>query len=148
MATANKRPPMMGVSIYRGNTQLGKAAGLTIEDTTVCLGFGIIDRFEVLRYLAPHVARDLIGEKSIPNIPPIVLYCDPSSIKGRKKKAGEGTIRITIQPQSIEVIPMPGQNLSLKYLKGTIVGPIEVGVDTPEQVITDTPVASGATVLY
>jgi hypothetical protein len=82
-------------------------------------------------------------------MPPLELYCDPSSIKGKKKKGEDkGTIRITIKPHSIEVIPMPGQNLSLKSLKGKVIGSMEVGVDIPEQAVANTPVASGATVLY
>lgn len=156
MTTKGKRSPMMGVSIYRGNTLLGKAVDLTIDGDEVYLGLGIIDRFEVLRYLAPHVARDMIGEKSI-DMPPIELYCDPSCIVYRTNKVGkkktpnkgEASItRIIVKPHSIEVIPMPGQNLSLKSLKGKVIGSMEVGVDIPDQVVIDTPVASGATVLY
>lgn len=123
----------MGIQIYKGQTLLGKAIEVTVEGNAVSIGMGIIDRFEVLRYLHPRVARDLIGEKPITDMPSLTLYCEPSSIK-TKKKLGEGTTRITFKPETIEVIPMPGQNLSLKLFKGTMVGNMESGVGVPDVV--------------
>lgn len=128
-----KKPVMMGISIYRGQTPLGKAIDLTVEGTVVTIGLGVIDRFEVLRYLSPRVARDLIGEKGIADMPSLTLYCEGSSIK-TKKKVGEGISRITFKPETIEVNPMPGQNLTLKSFKGTLVGNIESGVAIPDMV--------------
>lgn len=155
-----KRPAMMGISIYSGKTLLGKAIDVTVDGNQVTLGMGIIDRFEVLRYLSPRVARDLIGEKAITDMPPLTLYCEPSSIKtnGSKKKkpnlpkadTTEPISRLTFKPETIEVIPMPGQNLSLKSFKGTLVGSIETGVEVPIEVTpSTTPVSEYApTVLY
>ncbi len=143
-----KKPVMMGISIYRGQTLLGKAIDLAVEGSVVTIGLGVIDRFEVLRYLSPRVARDLIGEKAITDMPPLTLYCEGSSIK-TKKKVGEGISRITFKPEIIEVNPMPGQNLTLKSFKGTLVGNIESGVEVPDTAVpTVTASSTEPTVLY
>lgn len=147
----SKRPPVMGISIYRGNTLLGKALDVTIDSTTIELGPATMDRFEVLRYLHSRATADLIGEKSISNMPSLSLYCNPSSIKGKKKKGGygEGLVKLTFQPQTLEIDPtMPGQNFSLKSFKGVAVGNMEVGVELPKEVVTTTPSEESRTTYY
>lgn len=134
-----KRPPVMGISIYRGDRLLGKALDVVIDSasTTIMIGPGTIDRFEVLRYLLPRATADLMGEKGISNMPPLTLYCDPTTVKGKKKKGGlgEGLVKLTFQPQTIEIDPsMPGQNFSFKSFKGVPMGNMEVGVSMPEAV--------------
>jgi hypothetical protein len=146
-----KKPVMMGISIYRGQTPLGKAIDLTVEGSVVTIGLGVIDRFEVLRYLSPRVARDLIGEKAITEMPPLTLYCEGSSIKTKKKVSTVGISSITFKPEAIEVNPMPGQNLTLKSFKGTLVGNIESGAIVPDVVVSTSTVTGGSTeptVLY
>jgi hypothetical protein len=144
-----KKPVMMGISIYRGQTLLGKAIDLTVEGSVVTIGLGVIDRFEVLRYLSPRVARDLIGEKAIAEMPPLTLYCQGSSIKTKKKVSIEGISSITFKPETIEVNPMPGQNLTLKSFKGTLVGNIESGTMVPDAIVTTVTAGSTEpTVLY
>lgn len=153
--------PNMGISIYRGSTLLGKARDLTVEDKELTLELGLIDRFEVLRYLSPRVARDLIGEKAISEMPALTLYCEPSSIKkaavakkgGKKKPIKEevvdtGLVRLTFQPVSIEVNPMAGQNLSIKVFKGTLIGDMDTGMEAPkEEVAVTSNTRAGTTVI-
>lgn len=151
-----KRPPVMGISIYRGDRLLGKALDATIEggsikSTTLTVGAGTIDRFEVLRFLVTRSTADLMGEKVISSMPPLTLYCDPTTVKGKKKKGalGEGMIRITFQPQSIEIDPsMPGQNFSFKSLKGLPVGNMEAGVELPKETVGTTPSDESPTTYY
>jgi hypothetical protein len=147
-----KRPPVMGISIYRGERLLGKALNATIDGTTVTLGPATIHRFEVLRYLLPRATADLMGEKGISNMPPLTIYCDPTTVKGKKKKGGwgEGIVRITFQPQTIEIDPsMPGQNFSLKSFKGVLVGSIDTGVVLPQEAVaTVSPSDESATSYY
>lgn len=165
--------PNMGISIYRGSTLLGKARDLTVEGKELTLELGLIDRFEVLRYLSPRVARDLIGEKAISEMPALTLYCEPSAIKkapvgdtakkvGKKKPAptkdvvvDTGLVRLTFQPMSIEVNPMAGQNLSIKTFKGTLVGNMDTGMEAPKEEVAvtsstraGTSVTNTPTVLY
>lgn len=151
-----KKPVTMGISIYRGEILLGRAIDLIVEGSVVTIGLGVIDRFEVLRYLSPRVARDLIGEKAITDMPPLTLYCEGSSIKTKKKvrstrtvEIGDGISRITFKPETIEVNPMPGQNLTLKSFKGTLIGNIESGVEVPNTAVsTATVTSTEPTVLY
>lgn len=169
---AKKNTPNMGISIYRGSTLLGKARDLTLDGNSITVELGLIDRFEVLRYLSPRVARDLIGEKAIPEMPALTLYCEPSSIKkvevvetakktGKKKPkdavaADTGLVRLTFQPTTIEVNPMAGQNLSIKSFKGTLVGLMDTGMEVPREEVSNatrsvhpgTSVATTAMVLY
>ena len=143
-----KKPLMMGITIYLDSVRLGKAMDITLEGDSVTIGLGSIDRFEVLRHLSPRVARDLIGEKPIPGMPQLTLYCEPQSIK-TKRKLGEGLSRITFKPVSIEVTPMPGKNLGIKFFKGTIVGNIDSGVKMPDEVApTSTSEVNDPTILY
>jgi hypothetical protein len=157
-----KRPPVMGISIYSGDRLLGKALDVTIEggSLSITIGPGTIDRFEVLRFLLSRSTADLMGEKSISNMPPLTLYCDPSTVKGdvrspdqrkgKKKKGGlgEGIVKLTFQPQTIEIDPsMPGQNFSFKSFKGMPIGNMEVGVSMPEMVASR-PVTEESPTLY
>jgi len=161
-----KRPPVMGISIYKGDRLLGKALDATIESgslksTTITIGPGSIDRFEVLRYLLPRATADLMGEKSISNMPPLTIYCDPTTIKGKKKKGagtapdrrkggwGEGIVRITFQPQTLEIDPsMPGQNFSLKSFKGVLVGDIDTVAVLPQEVVATVPSSDESPTTY
>ena len=88
-------------------------------------------------------------------MPVLTLYCEPSSISGKKKNGhvlkkveeGVGYTKMSIQPTLIEVTPMPGQNLSLKYLKGKLVGGMDTGVELPTEA-EPTPLVETPTVLY
>lgn len=146
-----KRPPVMGISIYRGDRLLGKALDVTVDGTSLALGPATMDRFEVLRYLHSRATADLMGEKNISSMPTLTLYCDPTTIKGKKKKGGygEGLVRLGFQPQTIEIDPsMPGQNFSLKSFKGVLVGNIELGVDTPKELAAAAPLEESPTTYY
>jgi len=146
----------MGITMYRGNVLLGKALGVVVEGEDVTISLGTIDRFEVMKYLSPRVARDLIGEKDVSAMPVLTLYCEPSSISGKKKNGhvlkakveeGVGHTKMSVQPTVIEVTPMPGQNLSLRYLKGKLVGAMDTGVEVPAEV-EPMPLVETPTVLY
>jgi len=146
-----KRPPVMGISIYRGDRLLGKALDVTVDGTTLTLGPTTIDRFEVLRYLLPRATADLIGEKGISNMPPLTIYCNPTTVKGKKKKGGygEGLVKLTFQPQTIEIDPsMPGQNFSLKSFKGVLVGSIDVGAVLPQEAVATVPSSDESATSY
>src|SRR4028119_2007426 len=93
------RPPLMGISIYRGDVLLGRALEAEMECSPLLevktargpvhieqlphpqltLKLGTIDRFEVLRYLSARVPRDLMGEVSIATMPPLTVYFEASA---------------------------------------------------------------------
>jgi hypothetical protein len=130
-----KKPPVMGVWVYHGEKLLGRAMEISVEGESVSILLGTIDRFEVLRYLRPSVARDLIGEKSVVGMPVLTVYCEGKALRGgrpKSKKKDKGPeaeasmLRLGFRPTSIEVGLMPGQTLSLKAFNGILEGLVEV----------------------
>lgn len=122
------RPPLMGISIYRGDVLLGRALEAEMEGNPleiktardpvhleepplpwVTLKLGTIDRFEVLRYLSARVPRDLMGEVSIATMPPLTVYFEASAsvkypsttspTKGKKKKEAPPQGRVKVTLQ-------------------------------------------------
>lgn len=160
------RSPVMGISIYKGNSAIGTAKHVLVDGEQVVIEVGTIERFEVLRYLNPAATRDLAGEKAIPNMPPLTLYCKqgpeyssivypiPKAKKGGKKKVevrdttSPTITRITFQPVSIEVGLIPGQNLAIKSFKGLLLGEMEQGVELPQGLPSTAPEPSYAATTY
>lgn len=137
------RPPLMGISIYRGDVLLGRALEAEMEGNPleiktargpvhleepplpqVTLKLGTIDRFEVLRYLTARVPRDLMGEVSIAAMPPLTVYFEASAF--------ESSIKFTTTPtkgKGKKKEAPPQERVKLTLQPSTI----EVNINTPGQ---------------